>query len=370
MLKKLRFQWIFAALALLPACKKDPKQPADATGYAPHYINPALLFPSIFGMPDLPKNNPLTEEGVFLGRMLFYDPVLSFDSSISCSSCHDQKHAFADPRKFSTGVFGLKTGRNAPPLMNMAYSRVFFWDARQKTLQEQALEPIQAHNEMAMTLPLLEKKLKQIARYKLWFKKAFNSEPDVFNTAKALEQFQLTMVSAGSRFNQFFPKNWDVLTPDERKGAILFNNTVDFVGGVATGADCFHCHGGQLTQQNNPNQGGISSNGLDSVLTDKGFGGISGGPLDMGTFKTPSLLNIALTAPYMHDGRFATLDEVIDHYSDHMLYNAPNLHPSIKVHAPEQIRLSPAQKAQLKAFLLSMTDTAFINDPAFGNPFR
>ena len=366
--------WLAAAATIaFQACRKDPKLPERQKPYQVTYLNPASIFPEKLGIPDLPKDNPLTAEGVYLGRMLFYDPVLSFDSTISCVSCHFQDKAFADPSRFSTGIFGLKTGRNAPPLFNMAYNKVFFWDARQKTLREQVLEPIQAHNEMALTLPVLRQRLARIPRYKEWFARAFNSEPDIFNMALAMEQFMLTIVSSDSRFTQFFPGKFSLLTPQEIDGARLFNGLIDIdpnTGKLAGGADCFHCHGGILAQANNPNFGGIANNGLDSVIKDKGFGAISGNPTDIGTMKTPSLLNIALTAPYMHDGRFATLDEVIDHYSDHIRFNSPNLHPQIKVHGPLQRLLTPQQKSALKAFLLTMTDTVFIKNPAYANPFK
>lgn len=364
---------IIASAVLFNACRKDPSLPEEKAPYSVTYINPKSIFPDKYGMPALPADNPLTEEGVYLGRMLFYDPVLSIDSSISCSSCHSQQHAFADTKPYSTGVFGLTTNRNAQPLFNLAYSRVFFWDGRQKTLRELVLEPIQAHNEMAMTLPYLRKRLSAIPRYRDAFRKAFNSEPDVFNMTLAMEQFLLTIVSKDSRFTQMWPGNFNILTQEEKTGLQLFNGLVvedPVTGALKGGADCFHCHGSVFVQANNPNFGGIANNGLDAVITDKGFGGISGKSADIGTFKTPSLLNISLTAPYMHDGRFATLDEVIDHYSDHIKFTSPNLNPQIKVHGPKQRLLDPQQKAALKAFLLTMTDTVFIKNPAHKNPFK
>lgn len=357
---------LFVSVVFLGSCRKDPNPKNNTTEFKVTYIQPSSIFPAQFGLPDLPKDNPLTEEGVYLGRMLFYDPVLSLDSSISCASCHFQQNAFADPATLSTGIFGLKTGRNAPALYNLAYNRVFFWDARQKTLHEQVLEPIQAHNEMAMTLPLLQKKLRYIPRYQEWFKKAFNADPDVLNMAKAMEQFMLTLVSKDSKFNRFFPGNFSVLNDAEKRGAFLFNQFRE-----DGGADCSHCHGGPLAQQLNPNAGGIANNGLDMVFSDKGFGAISGKAPDNGTFKTVSLLNIAVTAPYMHDGRFATLEEVIDHYSDSVLFDSPTLHPIMKKHQPDGQRLlTPQEKADLKAFLHTMTDTVFLNNPAYRNPFK
>lgn len=369
--------WLLLGLMVLglSACEKDPNDPLhkEPTSYVATKVDPATIFPGgKFGMPALPSDNPFTEEGIYLGRMLFYDPILSFDSTISCGSCHKQEYAFAEPKKLSTGIYGLQTGRNSSSLFNLAYSRKFFWDARQSTLRAQIFEPIQAHNEMAMTLPLLAKRLARTARYIEYFDKAFGSEPNVFDMSKALEQFLMTLVSKDSRFNGFFPGKFSLLTSEEKRGALLFNGLVDFdaVTGLATGADCFHCHGGALAQQNNPDMGGIANNGLDGNFSDKGYGAITGNPADRGLFKTPSLLNVAVTAPYMHDGRFATLDEVIDHYSDNVNYLSPTISPMMAAHGNKQLKLTAQQKADLKAFLLTMTDNTFLTNPAYGNPFK
>jgi cytochrome c peroxidase len=298
--------------------------------------------------------------------------MLSFDSSISCGSCHRQENAFTETKRLSTGIYGLQANRNSSSLYNLAYSKKFFWDARQSTLRELVFEPIQAHNEMAMTLPLLAKKLGRTQRYIEYFDKAFGSKPNVFDMSKALEQFLLTLVSNGSRFNAFFPGKFSLLNDSEKRGALLFNGLVDFdaVTGLTTGADCFHCHGGGLAQQNNPDMGGIANNGLDGNFPDKGYGAITGNPADRGLFKTPSLLNISVTAPYMHDGRFATLDEVIDHYSDNVNYLSPTISPMMAAHGNRQLKLTVQQKADLKAFLMTMTDTAFLANPAYANPFK
>lgn len=369
--------WLIIGMLVVgfTACRKDPDDPLykNPPVYTPTAVEAATIFPvGKFGMPVLPADNPFTEEGIYLGRMLFYDPVLSYDSSISCGSCHRQEYAFSEPKRYSTGINGLFAARNSSALFNLAYSRKFFWDARQNTLRELVFEPIQAHNEMAMTLPLLEKRLARNARYIDYFNKAFGSKPNVFDMAKALEQFLLTLVSKDSRFNGFFPGKFSLLNDSEKRGALLFNGLVDFdvVTGLTTGADCFHCHGGGLAQQNNPDMGGIANNGLDGNFADKGYGAITGNPADRGLFKTPSLLNVALTAPYMHDGRFATLDEVIDHYSDNVNYLSPTISPMMAAHGNKQLKLTTQQKADLKAFLLTMTDSTLISNPAYGNPFK
>ncbi len=353
------------------SCEDKPVDPSKPV-FKTTSVDPASIFDKRLGpIPILPADNPFTEEGISLGRMLFYDPILSIDSTISCGSCHKQEYAFADgPVALSRGVFGLVTHRNTPPIFNLAYNKKFFWDARQNTLRELVFEPIQAHNEMAMTLPMLDRRLRRSPMYKDAFLKAFNAEPNVFDMSLAMEQFLLSIVSYRSRFNEFFPGKFSKLTPEEGQGALLFNALVDFdLDGNVTGADCFHCHGDNKAQIQDPTFGGIANNGLDLVFTDKGYGGITGRAQDMGTFKTPSLLNIQVTGPYMHDGRFKTLDEVIDHYSEGVKFSSPNLNPMMS-HEGKHLNLKPAQKAALKAFMLSMTDTAFLNDPRYSNPFK
>lgn len=353
------------------SCRKEDDASKNTTStYVPTPLLATDVFSMEFGIPSLPSDNPLTVEGVYLGRMLFYDPLLSYDSSISCASCHKQEFAFSDPAPVSSGAFGLKTHRNAPSLFNMAYSKRFFWDLRVTNLRDLVFEPIQAHNEMAMTLPRLEGKLKNIGRYKDYFNKAFGHAPNLVDMAKAMEQFMLTIVSTQSRFNRFFPgDNIQLMSASELRGATLFNGLVNFDNGPTTGADCFHCHGGELAQQQNLNMGGFANNGLDAVHTDLGLGAIDNKASSHGIFKTPSLLNIEKSGPYMHDGRFQTLDEVIDHYSDNVHFNSPNLHPLMD-HGGKHLNLTAQQKADLKAYLLSMTDNKFLTNPAYSNPFK
>lgn len=369
-MKKQDFLIGLLALIGFASCQREPQ--IEKYNYKQTVINPTEIFPAELGVPALPSDNPFTAEGIYLGRMLFYDPILSYDSTVSCGSCHKQRFAFADSLPTSYGIFGLKTHRNTPALFNLAYSQKFFWDARVKTLRELVFEPIQAHNEMAMTMPLLTKRLSNSARYVEYFKRAFNSSPNVIDMSKAMEQFLMSIVSDGSRFNKFFPSDPAVLTSDEFAGATFFNGLANFdksTGVNLGGFDCFHCHGGEILQQNNPFSGGISNNGLDSVFSDLGYGAITNNSRDKGTFKVPSLLNIALTAPYMHDGRFKTLEEVIDHYSDQIKFNSPTIHPMMSGHGGFQLKMTPTQKAQLLAYLKTMTDQDLIKNPKYSNPF-
>ena len=360
----------------LAQCKKqkpiDLSSGGDAFKTTP--IATSSIFPRSLGVPDLPADNPLTEEGVYLGRLLFYDSILSRDNTISCGSCHIQKFAFAEPKKTSVGIFGLPVKRNASALFNMAYSRKFFWDGRQSRLANLVFEPIQAHNEMAMTLPEVEDRLKKSELYQNWFKKAFNSEPNIGQMSMAMEQFMLTLVSSDSKFDKAGP-SLAGFTASEKAGHKLFQTLVDLRMGNNQGADCFHCHQGTLFQTQNPLAGGISNNGLDVTFNDLGAGAITGKSSDNGLFKSPSLRNLVYTAPYMHDGRFQTLEEVINHYSDSINFNSPNLSPNLLNHTsgpggpPLQMELTPTQKADLLNFLKTLTDSTFVSNPKYSNPF-
>ncbi len=364
---------LLAAVCIIACRKQDNIE--KIKGFNPHYIDPSEIFPKKFGMPALPGDNPFTTEGIFLGRMLFYDPIVSIDSSISCASCHQQKFAFADPGKTSTGVFGLQTGRNSPSLFNMAYSQRFFWDARRNTLRDQLFEPIQAHNEMGMALPLLRERLARSERYKDGFKKAFDQSPDLILMAKALEQFMLQLVSKDSKFDRMWPNKFSEFTQEETDGFLIFQGFVNFDNGPTPGADCFHCHGGVLAQNNHLTSGGLTNNGLDSTLTDLGLGSITGKTSDRGRFKTPSLRNLEFSAPYMHDGRFTALEQVVDHYSDNLHFTSPNIDPNLmhtdpQTNKPRHLNLTVAQKSKLVAFLKTMSDTVFLNNPNYSDPFK
>jgi len=363
---------IWLMVVALFSCSKEEQAFDDSQKtYTATPVSTSDIFPMEFGAPNLPKDNPFTEEGIYLGRMLFYDPILSLDSSVSCASCHQQQYAFAEPLDRSFGIYGLRTSRSAMPLFNLAYSQKFFWDARVSSLRQLVFEPIVAHNEMAMSLARLEERLKRNKKYIEYFNKAFNEEPNLYDMSLAMEQFLLSIVSKDSRFNRFFPgDNVEELNASELRGAFIFNGLVNFdANGNTKGADCFHCHGGEMAQQQNPAMGGIANNGLDASPNDLGVGGVTNRDQDMGVFKAPSLLNIALTAPYMHDGRFKTLEEVIDHYSDNVHYENPTIHPQMAAHGGIQLNLSDQQKTDLIAYLRSMTDSTFIQNPKYANPF-
>ena len=346
----------FVIVAFFLACAKDK------VGHEPTPYN--LEIPSHFPQMQIPSDNPMTVEGVKLGRILFYEKMLSLDNSISCASCHAPENAFSDPNQFSEGVNGTLGTRNSMALVNLGWQNNFFWDGRSKTLEEQILQPVPNPVEMHQSWPATISKLKSSVAYRNLFFEAFNTtEFDSTHVAKAIAQFLRTMISAGSKYDVMYKfengltlttaetiiKN--SVTPEEWAGYDLFKSL--------NGADCFHCHNGALMQVQK-----FSNNGLDANFTDLGRGAITGNSNDNGKFKVPTLRNIALTAPYMHDGRFATLDEVIDHYSTG-IHQSATIDPMIEFASQGGVQLDAQQKILLKAFLLTLTDEQFVTNPNF-----
>ncbi|MBI1896051.1 MAG: c-type cytochrome [Acidobacteria bacterium] len=260
-----------------------------------------------------PEDNPLTAEKIALGRRLFFDRRLSRDSSISCSSCHDPECAFSDGRAIAVGVFQRKGRRNSPTLINRGYGRLFFWDGRVATLEEQVLKPIEDPNEM--DLPLSE----AAARVSL--------APG--EISRALARFVRSILSGDSPFDRYINGDRGALTPEQLAGLQLFRGK----------ANCTSCHVGPNFTDERLHNTGVAWR--DGRFTDAGAG--------QGNFKTPTLREIARTAPYMHDGSLATLEEVIEYYDRGGNQN-PGLDPEIR-----PLRLTAAEKQDLLAFLSSLT---------------
>lgn len=306
---------------------------------------------SYFPIPPLPRDNPLIEERIALGQKLFHDTALSRDGTLSCASCHLNENAFTDPRRFSIGVEGRIGTRNGMPLFNLAWKTSFFWDGRAPSLREQTLKPIQDHLEMDETLENVVAKLEKTA--KADFARAFDSDaitPE--RIGLALECFLLTLTSFDSKFDRSLQGKAQ-LTDEEKRGFELFMTEYEPRMGQK-GADCFHCHGGPLFSDHQ-----FHNNGLSPIETDTGRERVTQDERDLYKFSTPSLRNIALTAPYMHDGRFETLEEVIEHY-DHNLRRSPTLDPNLAKHPPTGIRLSSEDKKALVTFLKTLTDEKYL----------
>ncbi len=306
---------------------------------------------SYFPIPPLPRDNPLIEERIALGEKLFHDTALSRDGTLSCASCHLTANAFTDPRRFSIGVEGRIGTRHGMPLFNLAWKTRFFWDGRAPSLREQVLKPIQDHLEMDETLENVVAKLEKTS--KADFARAFDSEaitPE--RIGLALECFLLTLTSFDSKFDRSM-RGEAQLSDEEKRGFELFMTEYEPRMGQK-GADCFHCHGGPLFSDHL-----FHNNGLSPIERDTGRERVTQDERDLYKFSTPSLRNIALTAPYMHDGRFETLEEVIEHY-DHNLRRGPTLDPNLAKHPPTGIRLSSEDKKALVAFLKTLTDEKFV----------
>lgn len=306
--------------------------------------------------PVIPIDNPQTEEGIALGKKLFFDPVLSQNNTQACADCHAPEQAFADIDRFSDGVDGTLGTRNSMPLFNLAwhYDEKFFWDGNTFSLEHQAFVPVTDPREMKNTWLEVERKLQNHPEYPSLFQQAFGtSNIDSTMVTKAIAQFERTLISSNSKFDKHLLDEV-TLTPEELNG---FNVFMD-----ETRGDCFHCHGSDKNPLWTDNT--FHNNGLDETFTDLGLGAITGNPADNGKFRTPSLRNLAFTAPYMHDGRFTTLEEVINHYSEG-LKHSPTVDPLMKQVAQGGVQLTEQDKADLKAFLLALSDYEFINNPAF-----
>lgn len=362
---------LFILLSL--SCKKDPgvnpinnlPDPSDSTEYTYSPTPYNFIKPSWFPPPLLPANNPLTNEGVLLGRKLFYDPILSGDSTQSCSNCHNQAYNFSDNGKqYSKGIDGFFGSRNAMTIVNMAFNseRKFFWDGRAYGLAQQALGPVENPIEMHLSWVTAVERLKRSKMYKKDFYSAFGTfDITKEHAAKALEQFMLSIVSYQSRFDEIVKYgafyNLTGLTPQETNGFQIYNTER---------GDCFHCHN---IDKKTLSDDLFHNNGLDSIFVDLGLGGITMDANDNAKFKTPSLRNIDVSGPYMHDGRFQTLEEVVMHYSFQVKHSS-TVDPLMKKVSQGGLLLSPQDRADLVAFLKTFTDTTFLKNPAYSNPFE
>jgi cytochrome c peroxidase len=358
-----------SVLLLLAACHpEEDDSPGSGDGTSSHQTTPyELQIPGNFPPMPIPADNPMTVEGVRLGRYLFYEERLSGNNTQSCASCHAQLFAFSDHgNRFSTGIDGIQGTRNSMVLQNLGWETRFFWDGRAMSLEEQILQPVENPIEMHESWPNAVAKLQADPAYVQLFQQAFGTTAiDRYKAAKAIAQFLRTLISGNSRFDKY-QRGEITLTPEEQLGAVLTTMEGGDPGagmGGQWGADCFHCHphgGGRFTD------GMMRNNGLDSEFTDLGLGGVTGLPQDMGLFKVPSLRNTALSAPYMHDGRFQTLEEVIEHYNSGG-HPSPTISPFMKF-TQGGLQLTAEKKAQLLAFLNALTDMDFVTNPEFQDP--
>jgi len=344
----------FASGLALPTLPSPAYRYDDAEVGLPAHFRATAGGPSVLSMDNTPAANPITDAGATLGRVLFYDPRLSISDAVSCGACHHQSLGFADALVFSLGFRGALTPRHAPGLSNARFYKPgrFFWDERAGTLEEQVLDPIQNDREMGMSLDALAIKLSVTPYYPALFDAAFGS-PDITRDriSRALAQFTRAMVSGDSRYDRAFDANGvanfaSTLTAQEIDGERVFRQS-----------GCGSCHTTVAQVGDAPHD-----NGLDAAPIDTGAGG--------GAFKTPSLRNVAVRPRFMHDGRFATLDEVVAFY-DSGIQNDRGLDPRLRAAdgTPKRLGLTSAERDALVAFLGALTDSSFLTSPRFSNPF-
>ncbi len=354
-------------IIIVASCKDEETKPVIVDVIPDTLIN--FVSPPYFPAFIQPASNPLTKRGLELGRMLFYDPILSSDSTISCSSCHNPSYSFADNKKYSLGVDGAVGDIQSMALINLAWQKKFFWNGRANSLEEQALGPINNPIEMHDTSENVVKKLKAHKDYPRYFGSAFgtiNISPELI--ARALAQFERTLISNGSKFDEYPAKQTQVFTDVlEFEGFQIFFNER---------GQCFHCHGGGGTFLAHNLDTIFRNNGLltDAQMQGKGLYQVTGHTYDQGKFKVPTLRNVELTPPYMHDGRFNTLEEVVEFYSSGIQQNQ-NLDINFTKNQErlEQyggLGLSTREKQALVKFMKTFTDTSYINNPNFKNPFH
>lgn len=308
-----------------------------------------------FSVPELPTDYPLTNERVRLGGSLFYDMDLSRSNTFACASCHNPTYALTDNLPLARGDDGTTGTRNTMPLFNLAWKNRFLWDGRVSRIRDQITIPITHPLEMNETIENVLAEMEARPAYRKRFEEAFGSPGiTIERVGIALEQFLLTRTSFDSRFDRA-ARGEDELTEQEKRGFQLFMTEYDPRRGQF-GADCFHCHGGPFfTDHQFHNNGLYDEEDLGLAIT-------TGRTSDEGKFSTPSLRNIALTGPYMHDGRFKTLEEVVAHYNG-PLDRRQNLDPNLAKHPRDGIRLSEGDQAALVAFLRTLTDPQFGDRP-------
>lgn len=370
---KLFFAIILSSFCLT-RCQTDPAVSGGKTGIPPTPYT--LIFPPD-GMKPVPfPENPITIEGVYLGKKLFYDVRLSENNTQSCGSCHQPDFGFTDKGlAFSKGIDGIVGNRNSMPIFNLAWEKSFFWDGRSPDLEHQSLQPIQNPIEMHSTLPKVIQKLQVDPEYGSLFEKAFGSnEITSQRIAYAISQFERTIISFQSPFDKRFPKTTDVTRfllriaqdtsfkpkDDVERGMLIF-----FSDTRPNSGHCWHCHGNGPAN-NLYTDRMFHNNGLPILGNDTGRMAVTGNPADFAYFKTPSLRNLAFTAPYMHDGRFKSIEEVIEHYTQGVVF-PPQVTKDANLARDfgKPLNLNIQDKKDLKAFLLSLTDSVWYKNSAY-----
>lgn len=338
LLRRKSARWFALALVCMAAftgCDAGlASEDADAERAA--YVAELLAVPPGFATPPVPAHNPVTPEKAALGERLFFDTILSRDRTVSCATCHEPRRAFTDGLARSLGVEGRTTLRNSPSLVGVAYLRDLFWDGGAISLEQQALGPLEEPTEMDANLAELLERLRADASYAADFEAAFGEGPSVQTLTFALATFQRTLLPTGSRYDRHRASEPGALAESERRGLAVFERS-----------GCASCHAGPMLTTS-----AFEHNGLAATPADSGRARITHSPSDVGVFRVPSLRNVALTAPYMHDGRFADLEQVVRHYDAGGVGHA---NQSARV---RPLGLTAAERADLVAFLEALSDEA------------
>lgn len=336
---------VLSADLAAPVLPLVPFAYSDQTAPLPHHVANS---PQVHNTDNTPADNRITDAGAALGRVLFYDRRLSLNDQVSCASCHEQQFSFGDTLRVSAGFRGGTTARHSMPLANVRFYRParFFRDERAATLEQLVLQPVSDPVEMGLPADLLIPKLRAASYYAALYARAFGDSAITFDrTARAMAQFVRALQSTNSKLDSTIGGGVQ-FTPLEAEGSQLF---------VASG--CQRCHEAYIAVSDS-----ARNNGLNALNIDQGAG--------RGRFKAPSLRNVAVRPPYMHDGRFRTLEEVIDFY-DHGIEANPDLDRTLRHPdgTPRRFQFSVRQKTALKAFLFALTDRTFLTDPRFSSPF-
>jgi cytochrome c peroxidase len=348
---------LLAPFLLLASCDAAAVVESVLDAGAPDAATPNVVAPLIreipFGFPSIPapSDNALTETKAILGKALFFEKRLSRTSEIACGSCHLQQRGFADPNPYSFGVEGRIGERNAPALINMAYTSSFFWDGGVTSLEDQSIAPVQNPLEMDLPLEQAIARLEGDERYEQLFVEAFDSGPTPGNYTRAVASFVRTLVSGNSRYDRYLNGDNDALTAAERRGERLFNGEQ---------GECFHCHVGFNFTNDRFSHNGTFVAGDEDVGRER----ITLNAADRGRFKVPTLRNVAVSAPYMHDGSIASLDDVLAHYAAHGRGDSRTDATLLS------IELSPAEQRDIVAFLGALTDDEFLSYPAYRDDTR
>ena len=357
-----KYSFVLLSLVILVSCEDDEMGDMEVFDPTPYQLVLPTVLEPFEPLMKIPDDNPLTVEGVALGRKLFFETRLSADGTLSCAGCHIPDKSFAENKQFSTGIDGIEGTRNAQNIVNLSWMNSLFWDGRAESIEKQALEPVVNPIEMHNSWSDVENELMSDDEYRQLFKAAFGTENiDSILVVKAIAQFERTLISGNSAFDRYLneePTGWKQEDFDAAlRGLDVFM--------AEEKGDCFHCHGDPTNPFWTDNL--FHNNGLDATFSDLGLGAITGSESDNGKFKTPTLRNLLFTAPYMHDGRFNSLEEVVDHYSTG-LKNSPTIDPLMKKIDQGGAQLSPQDKSDLIMFMKSLTDSSFVNNPNFQDP--